>query len=46
VLLEASANFWITPYEYRIYRFNRLDVDTSVERFTHISISFGVAYTF
>jgi len=46
VLLEASANFWITPYEYRIYRFNRLDVDTSVERFTHISISVAVAYTF
>jgi len=46
VLLEASANFWITPYEYRIYRFNRLDVDTSVERFTHLSISIGVAYTF
>jgi len=46
MLLEASANFWITPYQYRIYRFNRLDVDSSVERFTHLSISLGVAYTF
>ncbi len=46
ILLEASANFWITPYQYRIYRFNRLDVDSSVERFTHLSISVAVAYTF
>jgi hypothetical protein len=44
--VEACANFWITPYEYRIYRFNRLDVDTSTERFTHLSISLGVAYAF
>ena len=46
VLLEASANFWITPYEYRIYRFNRLDVETSAERFTHLSISLALTYTF
>ena len=44
--VEAGANFWITPYEYRIYRFNRLDVETSTERFTHLSISLSVAYTF
>ena len=46
MLIEASANVWITPYEYRIYRFNRLDVDTSVERFTHLSIALALTYTF
>jgi hypothetical protein len=46
VLVEANANFWVTPYEYRIYRFNRFDVTTSAERFMHISISFGLVYTF
>jgi hypothetical protein len=46
MLVEASANLWITPYKYRIYRFNRIDVDTDVERFTHISISLALTYTF
>lgn len=46
VLLEASANFWITPYEYTIYRFNRSDVETEMRRFTHLSISLGVLYSF
>ncbi len=45
-LVEASANAWITPYKYRIYRFNRVDVDTSVERFAHLSISLALTYTF
>jgi len=46
MLVEASANVWITPYKYRIYRFNRLNVDTNVERFTHLSISLALTYTF
>jgi len=46
VLIDAGAEFWITPYEYRIYRFNRLDVETQLERFTHLSISVGITYTF
>jgi|WetSurMetagenome_2_1015567.scaffolds.fasta_scaffold10119_3 hypothetical protein len=46
MLLEASAGVWIAPYKYRIYRFNRLDVDTSVERFTHYSIALALTYTF
>jgi hypothetical protein len=46
VMLDASAEFWITPYQYRIYRFNRSDVDTELERFTHVSISLGITYTF
>ena len=45
-LLEAGANFWITPYEYRIYRFNRLSVDVDEQRFIHVGISLGVSYTF
>ncbi len=46
MLVEASANVWITPYKYRIYRFNRLDVDTDTERFTHLSISLAATYLF
>jgi hypothetical protein len=46
VLLEASAAFWVTPYEYRIYSFNRLDVTTTDVRFTHLSIAIGLVYTF
>ena len=46
MLVEANANVWITPYKYRIYRFNRVDVDTNIERFTHLSISLALTYTF
>ena len=46
MLLEAGANVWITPYQYRIYRFNRIDVSTDLERFTHLSISLALSYTF
>jgi hypothetical protein len=46
LLLEGSAGVWITPYKYRIYRFNRLNVETSIERFTHISASLGFTYIF
>jgi hypothetical protein len=46
VLIEANANFWVTPYRYRVYRFNRFDVTTNAERFLHVSISFGFVYTF
>jgi hypothetical protein len=46
MLLEANANFWVTPYQYRVYRFNRFDVTTSAERFMHVSVSLGVVYTF
>jgi len=44
--LEAGADFWITPYEYRLYRFNRSDVTVERERFTHLSISMGITYSF
>lgn len=46
VLLEAGASFWITPYRYRIYRFNRSNVEMSEQRFIHLGISLGVSYTF
>jgi hypothetical protein len=46
MLVEASVNAWITPYKYRIYRFNRLNVGTDVERFTHLSISLALTYQF
>jgi len=46
LLVEAGANFWVTPYEYRIYRFNRYDVTTTTERFMHLSLSLGFVYTF
>ena len=46
ICVEACANLWITPYKYRTYRFNRLDVETSTDRFTHLSVSLAVTYTF
>lgn len=46
MLVEGSANLWITPYKYRIYRFNRLNVNTDIERFTHFSISLAATYIF
>jgi hypothetical protein len=45
-LLEAGANFWITPYEYRIYRFDRSHVEIDAKRFMHLEISLGLSYTF
>jgi hypothetical protein len=46
VLVEAGANVWITPYKYRIYRFNRVDVSTSTARFTQLALSLALTYTF
>lgn len=45
-LLEAGASFWVTPYRYRIYRFDRTSVSTEAERFIHVEIQLGVSYTF
>jgi hypothetical protein len=45
-VLEAGASFWVTPYKYRIYRFNRVNVSTEAERFIHLEIQLGVSYTF
>lgn len=45
-LAEADASFWVTPYKYRIYRFDRLNVSTETERFMHLQLEFAVSYTF
>jgi hypothetical protein len=46
MLVEVSADVLFTPYEYRIYEFNRQDVSTSMARFTHLSTTLAVTYTF
>ncbi len=46
IIVEASATIWVTPYRYRIYTFNRSDVDTKDEQFTHVSLSLGISYIF
>jgi hypothetical protein len=46
MLVEAGATLWMAPFRYRIYRFNRLDVNTLLARFAHVSVSIGITYTF
>jgi hypothetical protein len=46
MLVEAGAGVWISPYLYRIYRFNRSNVSTDTERFTHVAFSLAFTYTF
>lgn len=46
VHLEAAASFWITPYRYRVYAFDRQEVLVAEERFTHVGISLGAVYSF
>ena len=46
IVAEVNANVWFTPYRYRIYTFNRSEVETDDKQFTHISISLGVSYIF
>jgi hypothetical protein len=46
MLVEVSADVLFTPYEYRIYEFDRQDVSTSMARFTHLSTTLAVTYTF
>ena len=46
MLVEVSADVLVTPYQYRIYPFDRQDVNTSLERFTHFSMSLALTYTF
>lgn len=46
MLVELSADVLVTPYQYRIYTFDRQDVSTSFERFTHLSTTLAVTYTF
>jgi hypothetical protein len=46
LFLEAGVDAWLTPYKYRIYTFNRQDVETAEEQFTHVGLSIGVSYVF
>ena len=46
ITVEAMSNAWISPYRYRIYRFNRADVEIEEKQFTHVSFHIGVSYIF
>jgi hypothetical protein len=46
IVVELNANIWLTPYRYRIYRFNRSNVEAENKQFTHLAISLGVMYIF
>ncbi len=46
ISIEATGNIWISPYRYRIYRFNRSDVEIEKKQFTHLSFHIGVSYIF
>jgi len=43
---ELTGDVWITPYKYRIYRFNRKDVETEDALFVHLMFCLGVSYIF
>ena len=46
IFVEASADFYLTPYEYRIYEFDRSSVLTEDVRFTHFVFTIGASYAF
>ena len=46
ITVEAASSLWVSPYKYRIYRFNRSDVEIDESQFTHGSFHVGVSYIF
>jgi len=46
IQFELTGDIWVTPYEYRIYRFNRKDVETEDVLFTHLMVCLGVSCIF
>jgi len=46
IFLEASVDFYMTPYDYTIYEFDRSAVSTTDARFTHLLFNLGAAYAF
>jgi len=46
VQFEFLSDLWVTPYRYRIYIFDRKEVDTSDAMFVHLILSLGVSYIF
>ena len=46
LFIESSVDFYITPYDYRIYEFDRSSVSMEDARFTHLVVKLGVSYSF
>lgn len=46
IVVEASADLYMTPYEYTIYEFDRSSVSTEEARFMHLVFNIGVTYAF
>ena len=46
ITLDLGASIWVAPYNYRIYSFDRSQVDTYDAQFTHATISLGLTYIF
>jgi hypothetical protein len=46
IFVEAGVDVWLTPYRYIIYKFNRQDVETAEEQFTHVGLAIGASYVF
>ncbi len=46
ITIEGMGSLWLAPYRYRIYRFNRSDVEMEEAQFTHVAVHIGVSYIF
>jgi hypothetical protein len=46
IFVEASADFYMTPYQYTIYEFDRSSVSTRDTYFSHLVFGLGVSYSF
>ena len=46
VQIEFGADLLITPYQYRVYTFQRQYVEASRERFIHAAFTLGATYAF
>ena len=46
IYLEASADLYVTPYDYRIYEFDRSSVSMQDARFAHLVFNLGLSYAF
>lgn len=43
---ELSFDAMITPYKYRVYAFNRQQVDEDPHQFLHLGVTLGLSYIF
>lgn len=46
IIIEGTVNIHYTPYDYRIYTFDRSEVTTNDVRFTHYVFGLGISYSF